>query len=280
MEENLSNINIDLSQLSSIMMDFVVSYGFKLVGSILFLLIGLWVAARITKMLDKLMERRHVEPSLRGFLKSFLSILLKIVVIITVLGIAGVQMASFIAVLGAASIAIALSLQGSLSNFAGGIIILLFKPFRVGDFIDGQGKMGTVEDIQIFHTTLKTTDNKVITIPNGGLANSSITNFSKKETRRVEWTFGIAYGDSYEKARDILHRLIDADERIHQDPEPFIRLTSLGDSSVNIVVRVWLNAGDYWEVFFEMNEKVYKTFSEEGINIPFPQMDIHLRKEE
>jgi len=280
MNENLSNFNIDLSQLSSTLMDFVVSYGIKLVGSILFLIIGLWVVARINRMLDKLMQRRQVEASLRGFLSSFLSALLKIVVIITVFGIAGVQMASFIAILGAASVAIALSLQGSLSNFAGGIIILLFKPFRVGDFIDGQGKMGTVEDIQIFHTTLKTTDNKVIIVPNGGLANSSITNFSKKETRRVEWTFGIGYGDSYEKARDILRRLIDADQRIHQDPEPFIRLTSLGDSAVNIVVRVWLNASDYWEVFFEMNEKVYKSFSEQGINIPFPQMDVHLHNKE
>jgi len=280
MDKSFSNINFDLSQLSSILMDFVVSYGFKLVGSILFLIIGLWAVARLNKMLGKLMERRNVELSLRGFLSSFLSILLKIVVVITVFAIAGVQMASFIAILGAASVAIALSLQGSLSNFAGGIIILLFKPFRVGDFIDGQGQAGTVEDIQIFHTTLKTPDNKVIIIPNGGLANSSITNFSKKETRRVEWTFGIGYGDSYAKARDILRRLIDADERIHQDPEPFIRLTSLGNSSVNIVVRVWLESGNYWAVFFDMNEKVYKTFSEEGINIPFPQMDVHLHKKD
>jgi len=280
MDKSLSNINFDLSQLSSILMDFVVSYGFKLVGSILFLIIGLWAVARLNKMLGKLMERRNVELSLRGFLSSFLSILLKIVVVITVFAIAGVQMASFIAILGAASVAIALSLQGSLSNFAGGIIILLFKPFRIGDFIDGQGQAGTVEDIQIFHTTLKTPDNKVIIIPNGGLANSSITNFSKKETRRVEWTFGIGYGDSYAKARDILRRLIDADERIHQDPEPFIRLTSLGNSSVNIVVRVWLESGNYWAVFFDMNEKVYKTFSEEGINIPFPQMDVHLHKKD
>lgn len=280
MDENFSNINVDLTQLSTMVMDFLITYGFKLVGSILFLIIGLWAAARIGKILDKVMIRRNVEPSLRGFLKSFLSIMLQIVVIISVLGIAGVQMASFIAILGAASIAIALSLQGSLSNFAGGIIILLFKPFRVGDFIDGQGQMGTVEDIQIFSTTLKTPDNKVITIPNGGLANSAITNFSKKETRRVEWTFGIAYGDSYEKAREVLQGLIDADTRIHKDPEPFIRLTSLGDSSVNIVVRTWLNAGDYWEVFFEMNEKVYKAFAEAGINIPFPQMDVHLHKAE
>jgi len=195
-----------------------------------------------------------------------------------VLSMVGIQMTSFIAMLGAASLAVGLSLQGSLQNFAGGIIILILKPFRVGDFIDGQGHMGTVEDIQIFNTTLKTVDNKVITIPNGGLANSSITNFSKKETRRVDWTFGIAYGDSYQKARDIIQKLIDADSRIHKDPAPFIRLSSLGDNSVNIVVRVWLNAPDYWEVFFEMNEKVYDSFAKEGINIPFPQMDVHLHQ--
>jgi small conductance mechanosensitive channel len=280
MDKPLNNFDVDFTQLSTMVMDLVITYGLKLVGSILFLIVGLWAAARIGKVLDKIMVRRNIDTSLRGFLSSFLSMMLKIVVIISVLGIAGVQMASFIAILGAASVAIALSLQGSLSNFAGGIIILLFKPFRVGDFIDGQGKMGTVEDIEIFHTTLKTPDNKVITVPNGGLANSSVTNFSKKETRRVEWTFGIGYGDSYEQARDVLRGLIDADSRIHQDPEPFIRLTSLGDSSVNIVVRVWLNAADYWEVFFDMNEKVYKAFAEAGINIPFPQMDVHLHKED
>lgn len=278
MDENLTNITGNLSSLTEMIMDFAVTYGLKLVGAILALIVGLWVVGKISKSLRKLMEKRDVDPSLRGFLSTFISIMLKILVIISVLSMVGIQMTSFIAMLGAASLAVGLSLQGSLQNFAGGIIILILKPFRVGDFIDGQGHMGTVEDIQIFNTTLKTVDNKVITIPNGALANSSITNFSKKETRRVDWTFGIAYGDSYEKAREILQKLIDEDSRIHKDPAPFIALTSLGDSSVNIVVRVWLNAADYWDVFFEMNEKVYKTFSEEGINIPFPQMDVHLHQ--
>ena len=278
MDENLTNISSNLSSASELIMDFAVTYGLKLLGAILALIVGLWIVGKITKSLRKLMEKREIDPSLRGFLGTFISIMLKILVIISVLSMVGIQMTSFIAMLGAASLAVGLSLQGSLQNFAGGIIILILKPFRVGDFIDGQGHMGTVEDIQIFNTTLKTVDNKVIVIPNGALANSSITNFSKKETRRVDWTFGIAYGDSYDKAREILLRLIEADSRIHKDPEPFIALTSLGDSSVNIVVRVWLDAPDYWAVFFEMNEKVYKTFSEEGINIPFPQMDVHLHQ--
>jgi len=278
MDENLTNITGDLSLLTEMIMDFAVTYGLKLIGAILALIVGLWVVGKISKSLRKLMEKREVDPSLRGFLSTFISIMLKILVIISVLSMVGIQMTSFIAMLGAASLSVGLSLQGSLQNFAGGIIILILKPFRVGDFIDGQGHMGTVEDIQIFNTTLKTVDNKVITIPNGGLANSSITNFSKKETRRVDWTFGIAYGDSYQKARDIIQKLIDADSRIHKDPAPFIRLSSLGDNSVNIVVRVWLNAPDYWEVFFEMNEKVYDSFAKEGINIPFPQMDVHLHQ--
>jgi len=278
MDENLTNISSNLSSATELIMDFAVTYGLKLLGAILALIVGLWIVGKITKSLRKLMEKREIDPSLRGFLGTFISIMLKILVIISVLSMVGIQMTSFIAMLGAASLAVGLSLQGSLQNFAGGIIILILKPFRVGDFIDGQGHMGTVEDIQIFNTTLKTVDNKVIVIPNGALANSSITNFSKKETRRVDWTFGIAYGDSYDKAREILLRLIEADSRIHKDPEPFIALTSLGDSSVNIVVRVWLDAPDYWAVFFEMNEKVYKTFSEEGINIPFPQMDVHLHQ--
>ncbi|MDD4373352.1 MAG: mechanosensitive ion channel [Bacteroidales bacterium] len=278
MDENLTDITSNLSSTTELIMDFAVKYGLKLLGAILALIVGLWIVGKISKSLRKLMEKREIDPSLRGFLGTFISIMLKILVIISVMSMAGIQMTSFIAMLGAASLAVGLSLQGSLQNFAGGIIILILKPFRVGDFIDGQGHMGTVEDIQIFNTTLQTVDNKVITIPNGALANSSITNFSKKETRRVDWIFGIAYGDSYDKAREILLRLIEEDNRIHKDPEPFIALTSLGDRSVNIVVRVWLNAPDYWAVFFEMNEKVYKTFSKEGINIPFPQMDVHLHQ--
>jgi small conductance mechanosensitive channel len=191
----------------------------------------------------------------------------------------GVEMTSFIAILGAAGLAVGLALSGTLQNFAGGVMILLFRPFKVGDFIDAQGFMGSVKEIQIFNTILKTPDNKTIIIPNGGLSTSSMTNFSTEPQRRVDWTFGIGYGDDAEKAKAVLKRLCDEDERILKDPEVFIALSALADSSVNFVVRAWVNAPDYWNVFFDMNEKVYKTFAEEGLNIPFPQMDVHVHKQ-
>ena len=158
-------------------------------------------------------------------------------------------------------------------------MLLLFKPFKVGDFIEAQGHMGTVHEIQVFNTILKTPDNKTIIIPNGGLSNNSMTNFSTEKTRRVDFTFGIGYGDDTAKARTILMRLIEGDTRILKDPEPFVALKELGDSSVNMVVRVWVEAGDYWGVYFDMNDKVYNTFNAEGLNIPFPQMDVHLHQQ-
>jgi small conductance mechanosensitive channel len=192
----------------------------------------------------------------------------------------GVEMTSFIAILGAAGLALGLALSGTLQNFAGGIMILIFKPFKVGDFIDAQGFMGSVHQIQIFNTILKTPDNKTIIIPNGGLSTSSMTNYSAEPLRRVDWTFGIGYGDDADKAKAVIQKLCDSDSRILKEPALFVALSELGDSSVNFVVRAWVNAADYWAVFFEMNEKVYKTFDKEGLNIPFPQMDVHVHKNE
>ena len=190
----------------------------------------------------------------------------------------GVEMTSFIAILGAAGLAVGMALSGTLQNFAGGVLILLLKPFKVGDYIDAAGYQGSVSAIQIFNTVMKTPDNVVITIPNGSLMNTSMKNYSAEKTRRVDWTFGIGYGDSYDKAKEVLLNMIASDERIFKDPAPFIALSELADSSVNIVVRVWVNAPDYWTVFYEMNEKVYKNFEKEGLNIPFPQMDVHVKK--
>ena len=197
---------------------------------------------------------------------------------ISVLGMVGIQMTSFIAILGAAGLAVGMALSGTLQNFAGGVMILLFKPFKVGDFIDAQGHMGSVKEIQIFNTILTTPDNKTIIIPNGGLSTSSMTNFSTEPLRRVDWTFGIGYGDSIDQARKVLKELADADSRILKDPEVFIGVSALADSSVNFAVRAWVKAEDYWGVFFDMNENVYNTFNKEGINIPFPQMDVHVHK--
>jgi len=259
--------------------EFIYSYGPNVIGAILVLIIGLWVIKLLMGGFRRMTRKQDMDPSLRGFLRSIISITLKILLFISVMSMVGIAATSFIAIIGAAGLAVGLALQGTLQNFAGGVIILLFKPYQVGDFVEGAGHMGTVKEIKIFTTILNTPDNKLIIIPNAQLSNSSLTNFSAMETRRVDFTFGIGYGDDYDKAKKVLLDLINADERIMKDPEPFIALSELADSSVNIVVRVWAKGADYWGIFFDMNEKVYKTFTSEGLNIPFPQMDVHLVKE-
>ncbi len=190
----------------------------------------------------------------------------------------GVQMTSFIAILGAAGLAVGMALSGTLQNFAGGVMILLFKPFKVGDLIEAEGYLGIVKEIQIFVTILTTLDNKTIIIPNAGLSSHSLTNFSTQPTRRVDWSFGIAYGNSYDKAKELILNLVNEDHRIFKDPEPFVALGELADSSVNLTVRVWVKDVDYWGVFFDMNEKFYKNADKAGLSIPFPQMDVHMDK--
>jgi len=251
-------------------------YGPQLIGGILVLLFGLWITKFITKGVGKALTKGNVDPSLIPFLKRLTSIILKILVIITVMSMIGIQMTSFIALLGAAGLAIGMALSGTLQNFAGGVIILVFKPFKVGDFIEAQGYMGTVKEISIFTTRLNTVDKKLIIIPNGPLSTGALTNFSAEPQRRVDWTFGMAYGDDVESFKKAIHDFIAEDSRILNDPAPFIGLTELADSSVNFAVRVWVNSPDYWDVFFQMNEKVYQRFADYKLNIPFPQMDVHL----
>ncbi|HKL30935.1 MAG TPA: mechanosensitive ion channel domain-containing protein [Tangfeifania sp.] len=258
--------------------DAVMTFGPRLIGALIVLAIGWWIIKVIQKSIRKNFEKREVDPSLRGFLNSIIGILLKIMLLISVVAMLGVQMTSFIAILAAAGLAVGMALSGTLQNFAGGVIILLLKPFKVGHYISAQGHSGTVNEIQIFNTILKTPDNVTIIIPNGGLSTSSMTNYSVEERRRVDFLFGIGYGDDVDKAKAVLKKLIDEDERILQDPAPFIAVKELGDSSVNLVVRVWAEASNYWGIFFDMHEKVYKTFDKEGINIPFPQMDVHVQK--
>ena len=266
----IENLMTELSQ-------FVITYGPKLVGAIIVWIIGTFLIRKITRALHSLMDKKDVDASLKPFLKSLLGIVLKLLLVITVLSMLGVEMTSFIAILGAAGLAVGLALQGSLQNFAGGVIILVFKPYKVGDFIETQGYLGTVKEILIFHTTLQTPDNKIIIIPNGNLSNGSLINFSKEQTRRVDFTFGIAYGESVEKARKLILDVFKEDERILQEPaEPFVALSAMADSSVNLAARVWVKGENYWPVFFETNEKVYEAMNEAGINIPFPQMDVHL----
>ncbi len=261
-----------------IITDFATNYGLKLIGAIIVLIIGLWIIKIIMKNMKKVMEKRDMDESLKPFLLSMISILLKILLFISVLTMVGVQMTSFIAILGAAGLAVGLALSGTLQNFAGGVMILIFKPFKVGDFIEAQGYMGVVKEIQIFVTILTTPDNKTIIIPNGGLSTSSLTNFSAEFTRRVDWTFGIAYGDDFDKAKAMILDMLKGDKRILVDPEPFIALGEMADSSVNITTRAWVKGEDYWGVFFDMNEKFYKSADKHGLSIPFPQLDVHLDK--
>ncbi len=257
-----------------------VEYGPKLIGAIVVWIIGGWIIKALTKGFGKMLDKRKTDESLKPFLKGIIGALLKIMLIISVLGMLGIEMTSFIAILGAAGLAIGLALSGTLQNFAGGVMLLTFKPFKVGDVIDAQGYLGTVSEIQIFNTILKTPDNKTIIIPNGGLSTSAMTNYSTEQERRVDWTIGIGYGDDTNKAQEVIEKLCDDDSRILKDPEVFIAVSELADSSVNFTVRAWVKAENYWGVFFDMNNNVYKVFEKEGLNIPYPQMDIHVHKNE
>lgn len=260
--------------------EYVTAYGFKLVSAILVWIIGSYIIKTMNNAFGKALEKSKTDDSLRPFLKSLIGALLKVVLVITVLSTLGIEMTSFIAILGAAGLAIGMALSGTLQNFAGGVMILIFKPYKVGDYIEAQGHAGTVKEIQIFNTILKTPDNKTIIIPNGGLSNSSMVNYSTEPTRRVDFTFGIGYGDSIEQAKEVLLNILKNDDRIINEPaEPFVQVSALADSSVNFAVRVWVNSGDYWGVFFDTNAKVYNEFNKAGINIPFPQMDVHVHKD-
>jgi small conductance mechanosensitive channel len=256
--------------------DLVLTYGPKLIGAILVWIVGSIVVKFLAKTFSRLLDKRNIDASLKPFLTGIVGSLLKVMLVISVLGMVGIEMTSFVAILGAAGLAVGMALSGTLQNFAGGVMILIFKPFKNGDVIEAQGHTGSVSEIQIFNTILKTPDNKTIIIPNGGLSNGSMVNYSTESQRRVDWTFGIGYGDDAAKARVVLQALIDADSRILKTPDPFIALSALADSSVNFTVRAWVKSDDYWGVFFDMNENVYNTFAKEGLSIPFPQMDLHV----
>ena len=250
----------------------------KLVLAVVTLIVGLWIVKAIVNAIGRAMDKKGVDPSLQPFLKNLIGTILKIMVVISVAGMVGIQMTSFVAILGAAGLAVGMALSGTLQNFAGGVMILIFKPFKVGDFVEAQGFAGVIKEIQIFNTIMKTGDNKTIIIPNAPLSSSAMVNYSTEPQRRVDMTFGIGYGDDIDKAKSVIKRLIDGDSRILKDPASMIAVSELADSSVNFVVRAWVKAADYWGVFFDMQEKVKKEFDKENISIPFPQMDIHQDK--
>lgn len=266
-------------ELTSMVIKWVLNLSARVLIALAIFFIGRWIIRYLRKLLRRMMERRAVEASLKSFLLNLVSITLTLFLIIVIIGILGIDTTSFVAIFASAGLAIGMALSGTLQNFAGGVMILIFKPFRVGDFIEAQGQTGTVKEIQLFNTVINTTDNKTIMIPNGGISTGIINNYSKESLRRVEWTFGIGYGDDYDLAKATIASMLDQDARVLKDPAYFIALSSLGDSSVNIVVRAWTSTGDFWNVFFDMNEKVYKQFPIVGLNIPYPQMDVHLHQE-
>ena len=262
--------------LPQVVRQYLVPFGIKLVVAIIVLIIGRWFIKIVKKwMANGLMSRRG-DPTLHKFLSNLISFILNFILIIFIISILGVNTSSLVALLASAGLAIGMALSGTLQNFAGGVVIMLFRPFKVDDFISAQGQEGVVKEIQIFNTIILTTDNKVIHIPNGILSTGVMTIFTKEERRRVDWTVSISYGDDFDKAKSVLMRLCAEDPRILKTPEPFVAIGSLNNSSVDLRMRVWVKSADYWPVFFDMNEKLYKVLPTEGLRFPFPQVDVHL----
>lgn len=270
---------VDVEQLLSKLLDWGIEVGKDLLGAIIIYIVGRFIIKQVGRLLARMLEKRKLEISVQTFLRSLVSILLNLILAFAIVSRLGVETTSFAALLASAGVAIGMALSGNLSNFAGGLIILVFKPFKVGDYIEGQNANGTVREIQIFHTILTTVDNKVIYVPNGALSSNAITNYNKQETRRAEWVFGVEYGEDFEKVKAVLQRIIDADPRILKDPAPMIALGALSASSVDIKVRAWAKTADYWDVYFDMNKIVYDTFNKEGIGFPFPQLTVHQAKD-
>jgi small conductance mechanosensitive channel len=251
-------------------------YGLKVIAAIAVFIVGRWISKVLTTFTEKVMNKRQVDPTIVSFVANLTYMTLLVFVVLAALGQLGIQTTSFIAVIGAAGLAIGLALQGSLSNFAAGFLMIIFRPFKVGDFIEGAGVAGTVEAIHIFTTQLLTPDNKTIIIPNASLTAGNITNFSAKGTRRVDLVFGIGYGDDIDHAKKVISDVLAKEERILKDPAPTSMLIELADSSVNFAVRPWVTVADYWGVFSSLTETIKKSFDAEGISIPYPQRDVHV----
>lgn len=267
---------MDLSNLTGRLSELFAVYGLRFVYAIVILIIGRFVAKGIRRLIRRVLTRSNVEETLIKFVESLSYIALLAFVVVAALNQLGIQTASFIAVLGAAGLAIGLALQGSLSNFAAGVLMIIFKPFKVGDYVEGAGVAGTVEKVQIFTTQLKSPDNKTIIVPNAKIMSDNITNYTVKGTRRVDLVFGIGYGDDIDKARNNISQIIAEDERVLDDPAPVIVVSALAESSVDLTVRVWTTVDNYWNFYFDTIEKVKKHFDQEDITIPFPQRDVHI----
>lgn len=271
-----SNISTQIDELLSKLIDTGVDVGGRILGAIIIFLIGRLLVGWLNKLFAKLLVKQKVEPGVQTFLKSMVNILLMLMLALAIIGKLGIELTGFAALLASAGMAVGMALSGQLQNFAGGIIILVFRPFKVGDYIESDaGAAGTVQEIQIFHTVLVTPDNKVVYAPNGTMSNAVCTNYSHKAERRLDFTVSIEYGADYKYVESVIREILEADERIMKTPAPFVELGKLSDNSVDITVRVWVKASDYWTVHFHTNQAIYTTFNERGISFPYPQIVVH-----
>jgi len=272
----LAITNEQINEVINKLIDGSIDLGGRILGAIIIYIIGKFIVNWANKLFAKMLNKRKVEPSIQSFLKSIINITLLVLLFLAVIGQLGIELTSFAALLASAGVAVGMALSGNLSNFAGGVIILVFRPYKVGDYIEAStGASGTVTDIQIFHTVLTTPDNRVVFAPNGAMSGAVVTNYSRKDIRRVDFSFGVEYGTDFKQAQTILMEIINKDTRILKEPAPFVEVGNLAESSVNITVRVWVKASDYWDVNFDMNKNVYATFNERGISFPFPQLTVH-----
>ena len=275
--------NLDFQQFMTNMISDAIWVLLKIVLALAIYFVGRWFIKRILRVMDELFEKRHVDTSLRAFLRNLVKVVFYVLLILTIVQMLGINTTSIIALLASAGLAIGMALSGTMQNFAGGVMILLMKPYRVGDYISAQGQSGTVREIKLFSTVITTVDNQTIYIPNNSIATAIIDNYSTADLRRVDWTVGISYGDDVDAARQAILAMFSADARILREPEApasaVVWVGALADSSVNLTVRAWTRNADYWNVYFEYNERFYKELPAAGINFPFPQMDVHLKKE-
>ena len=257
------------------LIDWCIKMGRNIIGAIIIYVVGRFIINLLRKLVDRLLERRNIEPTVKSFIRSLVNIMLTILLVIAIIGRLGIETTSFAALLASAGVAIGMAFSGNLQNFAGGVILLLLRPFKVGDYILAQGIEGTVKEIQIFHTVLTTADNKTIYVANGSLSSGIITNVSQQETRRVDWTFSVEYGENSERVKETVLRIVAQNPDVLKDPAPFVALHELSASSVDILVRVWTKSTTYWDVYFGIRKQVYETFNKEGIDFPFPQITVH-----
>lgn len=267
--------NVELSKLLETLIGFALQAGKSILVAIIIYVVGRFIIRMVNKIVAKVLVKRNVDLTIQSFVKSFVNVLLTTLLIVAVVNALGVDTTSFAALLASVGLAAGMALSGNLQNLAGGILLLLFRPFRVGDYITAQGESGTVKEIQILHTIIVTVDNRDVILPNGALSSGNMTNFSKEPLRRVDLTIGVEYGQDIDRVREVLQKLFAADTRILQEPAPFVALGALSSSSVDITIRLWVKSEDYWGVFFDTNETIYKTFNKEGINFPFPQLTVH-----